>query len=321
MAKRRLKRHDLVESLFVLFSSEYDGREVESILDFSLPIETVKTYLRNRFDVTYKGSEWIYTQIRNYEEEIGYPLFDKETRDAGNPGLRLHPDMVAFEQKRHLYITQKIKVSNAVLDLIINTAPLPQNGGVEITLLIDAGSTMRHFADALAEGSLKKDAPVFNIYTHNISVIGRLLRPPVESGRIRITTPQGRIDHVTNAILGNNLELYAGVLFDYVIVGTSFLFKGRLWVELEEESTIKRRILRETRGPKLLVLTGHEVRRERPLSTEPFGELIDFDLLVIPYNSTGILKNMDAMLAESAAILTPEIINWNYRIYRIRRRI
>ena len=40
----------------------------------------MKEYLENRFQVSYSGYSWILTQIRNYEEEIGFRLFEKVPR-------------------------------------------------------------------------------------------------------------------------------------------------------------------------------------------------------------------------------------------------
>ena len=322
MSTHRVKRQDLILALFVLFSSEYDKQPHESILDIIIPIGQVKAFLENRFGVSYSGYSWILTQIRNYEEEIGYRLFEKVPASGDDYFLRLYHSMIAFSQKRHLYITQKIKVSNALYDMITHlseTRPWRQGGDERLKLLIDAGSMVYHLADIIAEHSC--ESPLgYQIYTHNIAVIQRFLEPHVDLSRITVHTPRGSIDPITYSILGENSALYQDVEFDMVIQGVSFLYDGEVWVEQPGESHIKGDILRETRGLKVLILTGHEVRSEPPLESHPpFGHLSDFDRLVIPHNAEGKIKNLNKMLEQHGNLLEPEIMNWNYRIYRIRR--
>lgn len=322
MPTHRVKRQDLILSLFVLFSSEYDKQPFESIMDLSLPISLVKKYLEDRFQVSYSGNTWILTQIKNYEEEIGYKLFEKTASETDAYNLRLYHSMLAFTQKRHLYITQKIKVSNALYDMIkhlaVTKAPLMQNSPA-IKLLIDAGSTVCHLADIIADQSSQSDIR-YTIYTHNISVIQRFLEPHVEQRHIQIHTPRGVVDPITNSILGENTELYSSSSYDMVIQGTSFLYDGKVWVEQEEESHIKEEILKKTTGMKVLILTGHEVRTEIPPDPKySFGHLKDFDTLIIPHNTEGQIKNLNKMLQDHKEFLEPEIMNWNYRIYRIHK--
>jgi len=322
MASHRVKRQDFIMALFVFFSGEYDRQPHESILDIVLPISRVKEYLESRFQVSYSGYSWILTQIRNYEEEIGFRLFEKVPSDSDSYSLRLYPSMIAFSQKRHLYITQKIKVSNALYDMIthlVETRPAFSGPPRPVSLLIDAGSMVYHLADIIAEHTA--DSPIeYEIYTHNIPVIQRFLEPHVNTGKVRIHTPRGTVDPITNSILGDNAALYGEVAFDMVIQGVSFLYEGAVWVEQPAESLVKQQILRETRGLKVLILTGHEVRSESPRETHPpFGRLTDFDRLVIPHNTEGKIKNLNKMLDSHADILEPLILNWNYRILKIRK--
>jgi len=320
MSTHRVKRQDLILALFVLFSSEYDKQPHESILDIFIPIDQVKAFLENRFGVSYSGCSWILTQIRNYEEEIGYRLFEKVPASGDDYGLKLCHSMIAFNQKRHLYITQKIKVSNALYDMITHLTEInPMKGRPEetIRLLIDAGSMVYHLADIIAGHSCYSPLN-YEIYTHNIAVIQRFLEPHVDLSRITLHTPRGRIDPITYSILGENTALYENVDFDMVIQGVSFLYDGEIWVEHPGESGIKADILRETRGLKVLILTGHEVRSEPPLESHPpFGQLADFDRLVIPHNAEGKIKNLNKMLEQHGNLLEPEIMNWNYKIYKI----
>ena len=186
--KHRLKRHDLVKSLFFLFSQEYDSRKDESILDIQIPIDQVIKYLQERFSVSYSGNNWIFTQIRNYEEEIGYRLFQKEKNGDGGFSLRLYTKMEAFEQKRHLYVSQKIKVCNALFDMISNTVEVPGKKKT-VKLFLGAGSTVFHLAQLLAE----KDTSLpfsLEIYSHNISVINCFLSSRVDPEHIKVRIPE-----------------------------------------------------------------------------------------------------------------------------------
>ena len=315
MAKHRLKRKELVESLFYLFSQEYDSWDLESIMEIRIPIEDVIHYLQERFSVSYNGNQWIFTQIRNYEEETGTRLFDKEKDEKGRVFMKLHPRMEAFSQKKHLYVSQKIKVCNGIYDQIINT---PGLGGSNrpIRLLLGAGSTVFHLANIIANHS-EKDNRSYEIHTQNISVLNRFLESSVNHDRIKVYTPGGMMDPVTYSVIGSYKSLFGTLSFDYIIQGTSFLADSQLYVEQQRESLVKKEILQNAEGRKVLVLTGHEVRPEAKVSSEPFGQLEDFDYLVIPNNRESCEKNIDRMLKEKEDLLKPEIINWNYRIFAI----
>ncbi len=315
MAKHRLKRKELVESLFYLFSQEYDSWDLESIMEIRIPIEDVIRYLQDRFSVSYSGNQWIFTQIRNYEEETGTRLFDKEKDEKGRIYMKLHPRMEAFSQKKHLYVSQKIKVCNGIYDQIINT---PGLGSPErpISLLLGAGSTVFHLANIIADRSIE-DNRTYKIFTQNISVINRFLESNVNHDRIEVYTPGGSMDPVTYSVIGSYEQLFNSLSFDYIIQGTSFLADGRLYVEQQRESLVKKEILRKAEGRKILVLTGHEVRPAVHVDSEAFGRMEDFDYLVIPNNRESCEKNIDRMLRENESLLKPEIINWNYRIFGI----
>ncbi|OQY32147.1 MAG: DeoR family transcriptional regulator [Spirochaetaceae bacterium 4572_59] len=313
--KHRIKRHDLVKSLFFLFSQEYDSRKNESILDIRIPIDQVIEYLQKQFSVSYSGNQWIFTQIRNYEEEIGFRLFQKEKETDSSFSLRLYSQMNAFEQKRHLYVSQKIKVSNGLYDMISNTPGLTKKSR-PVKILLGAGSTVYHLAEILTEK--EREFPFqLEIYTHNLSVINSCLAPHVNHDKIKVCIPGGELDPLTNSIISSSVDFYRDIDFDYIIQGTSYLSRGSVYVETTGESKIKERILKVCKGEKILILTGHEVYPQKTFNMAPFGNFKDFDTLVIPHNRNKVLKNLDQMLVDFKDILTPEILNWNYRIYQI----
>ncbi len=316
MSKHRLKRDKLVESLFYLFSQEYDNNQSESIMDIRLTMEAVADYLKDLYDVSYSDNTWIYKQIRNYEEEIRTRLFSLIKDRDGQSCLQVNPEIKSFTQKRHLYISQKIKVSNGIYDLVVHSRK-PGRQGASVKLFLGAGSTLYHLANIISEKAVL-DGIQYEIHTNNISVLNSFLSRGPDLPNIQISSSGGVLDPVTNTFIGLPGESLLSVPFDFVIQGASFLVNGSLYVEDPDETKQKKALLKDTRGEKVLVLTGHEVFRQLPLEDAvPFGHLSDFSLLVVPHNHKGLIKNLDKMLLEEESLFSPQIINWNYRIYRI----
>ena len=315
MSKHRLKRDTLVESLFYLFSHKYDDNQSESIMDVKMSMDDIAYYLRETYDVSYSDNKWIYKQIRNYEDEIKTRLFSMEKDGEGHSFLRVNSEINSFTQKRHLYISQKIKVSNGIYDLIVHSrrAGRPDR---PVKLFLGAGSTLYHLANIIA-GKAAEDRILYDIQTNNISVLNSILSYGSGLENVKISSPGGVLDPVTNTFIGALGEAVLSQEFDYIIQGTSFLVDGTLYVEHSEEALQKRSLLKETMGRKILVLTGHEVLSSLPGDAAPFGSLSDFDILVVPHNHKGLEKNLDRMLREDESRFQAEIINWNYRIYRV----
>ncbi len=315
MVKHRLKPQQLVDFLFLLFSRNYDAKDVESIFELEIPLEEVTASLEEHYAVAYSDKQWIFTQIRKYENRTGSRLFDKVRKDNAL-FLRLHRNMRSFSQKKHLYISQKIKVSNGVYDAMshFSRGDSSQN---PVKLFLGAGSTVYHLAKIIAERTTRKDSACFEIHTHNVSVINCLLEAEVNQEKITLFTPGGRVDPVTNAILDPSWGRGNQQDFDFIVLGTSFLKGEELFVEHSEESLTKGQILKESRGNKMLLLTGHEVRPDIQLSISSFGGLSDFNTLIVPNNNAGLTKNIDRFLKAKAEHLVPQIMNWNYRIYKI----
>ncbi len=316
--RRRLKQKDLVASLFVLFSEEYDARGSDSILDLEIPMSELRRQLRERVGIDYTSDAWISTQLHKYEEEIGVSLFRKEERGDGSLALGIARDMRTYFQKQHLYVTQKIRVANGVFDLIRNDREAGQSRR-PLTILLGAGSTVSRVAELIAENACSLPW-AWRVATHNLGVIQTLGRPGPLAERIELLVPEGRVDPVLNIILGRNRELYSGIEADWIVEGSSFLAKGELFVENSGETQVKREILGLDAGRKVLVLTGHETRLEAPRGMESHGRIEEYDFIVLPRSTRGGLVRSRFALAisELEELFEPWVLNWNYEIFKLR---
>ncbi|MEW5816562.1 MAG: DeoR family transcriptional regulator [Spirochaetota bacterium] len=318
-SKHRLKQKDLVMSIFYLFEEEYERSNFESIWDIKIPIESVKSYLKKKYQASYRSNLWVYTQLKRYEDELGVKLFRKESDDLkkGNFLLSINDKMIKFYQKQHLYVTQKIKVANGVYDKIKNDiAERKLNRPVKI--LLGAGSTIFHLANIIAERSWE-DCQKYSIYTHNLGSLRRLLEPTVNYNNIEVFTPSGKIDPVTYTIIGRKNDLYLSTDFDYIVKGTSFVQDGKLYVESPEEGEQIGVILKQCRGEKILVLTKHEFTDHPLKGLVSYGNLRDCDYIVVPrFNAqSSIKKKSDEIFEQYQNMFSPEIIHWNYIILKV----
>jgi DeoR/GlpR family transcriptional regulator of sugar metabolism len=316
-AKHRLKRKDLVTKVFYLLSEVYEQSDRDSIWDIELPIERIREHLSTKYGVCYSSDQWVYTQLRRYEEEIGARLFRKICRTGSRRSfsLAVHDKMVEFDQKQHLHVGDKIKVANGVYDKIHNaSAELDR----PVRLLLGAGSTVYHLARIIADRSWE-DETRYAIHTHNLGSLQTLLGHNVNYERIAVSIMSGTIDPVTYTIVGADPSEVGGAEFDYIIQGTSCVHEGRLYIESHAERDIKQAILHRCRGTKVLVLTKHEFL-DRPLPhIEPYGRLQDYQYLVVPRSSSEEIrkKQYDLRFEGYLQLLAPEILNWNYSIYRV----
>jgi len=310
---QRLKQQDLVATLFVLFSEEYDRSEVDSIADIEFPMASIRDYLEKRVGIAYSSDAWITTQIHKYEEEIGTRLFRKISTPRG-PALGLCKDLQTYEQKRHLYVTQKIRTANGVFDLIRNSLEdsfsLPP-----VSLLLGAGSTVTRVAEIIAQNLLVLPLE-WDICTHNLGVIECLGKTAPGFDKVSISVPEGRFDPSTNLILGENLALCSKKRFDWVVQGASYLSKGALYVERKDETDVKSGMLHRCSGKKILVLTGHEASARPPEGISPFGFVRDYDYVVYPALSqdSAAAQRLSRELGPDGAALPVMIRNWSYEI-------
>lgn len=306
-------------NIFFFISEEFERSTAESIWDITVPIEQIKRYLQEVCQVEYKSSQWVYTQLKRYEDEVGVRLFRKESTgtDSKDFALGLYHPFVNFQQKQHLYVNQKIRVANGVYDKIKHSASERRHGG-PMRLLLGAGSTIYHLAAIIAEKSWT-DEMKFSVYTHNLGALQQLLNPRVNFHNVEVFTPQGRIDPTTYAIVGPSTPLFESVAFDYVVQGTSRVHKTDLYIESREEWERKKTILSGCTGQKILVLTKHEFAGKPFPGIESYGSITDYDWVVAPRRKSVSLprKRYDLLFDECAPLFTPEIISWNYEILKV----
>jgi len=315
----RLKRDDLVMKIFFLFSDEQEHTSAESIWDLELPMEQIRQHLLTTHGVSYRSNQWIFTQLRRYEQEVGVELFRKVPgRSRDEFRLAIHQPMRSFHQKRHLYVTQKIKVANGVYDKIRNEAARREIRR-PVRILLGAGSTVYHLATILAEKSWD-DENAYSVCTHNVGSLQTLLNHNVNYDRISVSLLNGTIDPITYTIVGQNIRQFMEIDFDFIVQGTSVVCDGKLYIESSEERAVKEAILSNCRGTKILVVTKHEFR-SRPLAdAEPYGTLSDYDYVVVPRSTQRHelpSKEYDRLFEQYGEWFEPEIVNWNYTILRV----
>ena len=323
--RHRLKREELVMAVLSLLSEEFERSEAESMWQIALPASTIRKHLSERHGTAYSSDHWLHTQLRRYEDEIGVPLFERTSQtNTGKEktfALGLHQPMTDFYQKQHLYVTEKIKIANGVYDFIKDYA---RRLGKEraCNVLLGAGSTVYHMATIFAEGS--HSAPErYHLFTHNAGFFQKLLNSNVNYDRLTVSTLGGTLEPTTRTILGTRLDELGGTELDIVVQGTSNICNGRLYVESERERVVKAAILNECSGCKILVCTKHEFS-ERPLTeTMSYGWLTDYDYLVVPHspgNAASRAKQYELEFQRHEPYLEPQVLNWNYAIFRIVKR-
>lgn len=317
--KHRLKQKDLVMKIFSLFEEEYEKSNVEAIWDNKIPINKIRAFLKESAHVSYQSNLWVYTQLKRYENELGVKLFRREPSgpEGGGFSLSIHNQMERFYQKKHLYVTKKIKVVNGVFDKIKNDiAERKLNRPVKI--LLGAGSTIYHLATIIADKSWE-DNQKYSIYTHNLGALKKLLEPTVNYRNIEVFTPTGRIDPVTYTILSKCNDLYKSIDFDFILMGSSYIVNGDLYEESDDERDLKGLILKQCRGCKILVLTKQEFTDRLSRKLVSYGSLKDFNHIIVPRLKLqgGVKKKHDLLFEEYQDLLSPQIIHWNYIIYKI----
>lgn len=316
--KHRLKQKDLVINVFSLFSEEYEQSGAKSIWDIEISDSQIIQYLQKRCDVDYKTRYWVWTQLKRYEDELSVPLFRKRRISNQEFSISLHFPFVNFFQKKHLYIPEKIKVANGIYDAIQNFAN-ERLLNRPITILLGAGGLCYYLASVIAERSLHTNTQ-YVIYTHNLGALEQFTSPQTDYENISTCVPAGKVDPVTYALLGNSRKLYDTDDFDFIIQGTSFVHDTELFVESRDETPRKEQILHTSRGQKILALTKHEFCRKSIQNMKPYGTIHDYDRIIVPRRNSGsaLEKEYEIIFEEYKELLEPEIMHWNYEIYKVR---
>jgi len=224
--------------------------------------------------------------------------------------------MSAFYQHHHLYATRKIKIANGVYGMIRNfkseadiTRP--------VNILLGSGTIPYHIAIILRDKSSEENR--YSIYTHNLGIIEELHGPGIDHKYFDLHIPAGKINYWINAIIGNDNNLYKSIDFDFIVQSTKYIYEGEVYVDDQEEKERKGTILKECKGVKILTLIKDELVDHPLKDLSPFGAITDYDYLVVPRMTSNVKKKRkyDLMFERYQDLLAPEIVSWNYIIYKV----
>lgn len=310
-----MKRKDLVMGILYKFSELYESSEAESINDITIPIDAVRIHLKERFGVDYTSNQWVFTQLKRYEDEIGSRLFRKTATKSPNEfNLGLCSDMIEFTQKLHLHVPQKIKTANGVFDKIhISSA-----GQKSTSICLGAGSTIYYLAQIFMD-HVEELHTTYQLYSHNAGILSQFYSHPITPDRIQIISAGGALDPITKTLVGDPHHIFPTKTFDFIVQGTSMIHEGKLYIESTKEREIKSALLHDHHGCKILVLTKHEFQDEPPKTIEAYGTITDYDYVVVPRRIGNNKKQYDLRWEQCLDLLEPEIMNWNYSIYHIKK--
>lgn len=317
--KHRLRKKELISNIFSLFSERYDSTDEKSIFDLSIPISEIQIYLEERCNVKYTSCTWIYTQIKRYEDILGVHLFKKinSIDDPESFNIAIYEGMTSYTQFQHLYLTHKLKIANGIYDQIKNSIETWKKNK-SLKILLGSGTNIYHLANIIA-GKAKEDKIHYHLYTHNLGVINNLMEPGNISEYITMYTPAGMIDTVGNTIVGDDNNFYLSTEFDFIIQSTNTIYENELYVHTKEESERKRVILEKCKGVKILALVMDEFKTSLDESMSCYGKLSDYDFVIVPKTRSKRESEYETMLKKMDAFMIPEIVHWNYVIYKIKK--
>ena len=315
--KQRLRKRDLVENIFLLLSREFDLQDkVDDIRNIRIPVEQVSRFLNENFNLKYSSNNYIFSQIRSFEEESSLRLFEKIPDDSGETEfyIAVYSGINSFNQKKYLYTASKLKITNGLYERI--EYYIKEKRKKSLNILLGAGVVIHHLASLIVEKGRMLDIE-FNLYTHSTAVIDLFMQPEAEFDNFNIYTRTGKIDIRNFTINDKFTDFYSEVEFDFIFQGTSCIYNNFLYVSSSEESAVNRDILEKARGEKILVLLKKEFRDSKPEEMFSYGYITDYNYIIVPEkNNRSGKKNCDLIFEKYKEKLTPEIIHYNYSIYK-----
>ena len=145
------------------------------------------------------------------------------------------------------------------------------------------------------------------------------MEPQNISEYIKIFIPAGMVDPVGNTIVGNDNDFYLSTEFDFIIQSTNTIHERKLYVQTKKESERKRVILKGCKGIKILALVMDEFKRTPDDSMSCYGELSDYDFIVVPKTRNKRELEYESILHKLNDFMTPKIVYWNYVIYKTKK--
>ncbi len=315
--RQRLRKKDLVDSIFLLFSREFDIQDkVDDIRNIRIPVEKVSSFLNENFNLKYRSNSYIFSQLRSFEEENSIKLFEKIPDNSGKTEfyIAVYSGINSFNQKKYLYTASKLKITNGLYERIEHY--IIEKRKKSLNILLGAGVVIHHLASLIAEKGRFLNIE-FNLYTHSTSIIDLFMQTESELTNFNIYTRTGKIDAKNFTINDCFTDFYSKVEFDFIFQGTSCIFNNKLYVRSLEESKIKQDILQKGKGEKILVLLKKEFIDSEPESMHSYGHINDYNYLIVPEKGPSAgRKKCDAIFDRYKENLTAEIIHYNYSIYK-----
>jgi DeoR/GlpR family transcriptional regulator of sugar metabolism len=311
MSGSRLKRDELVEAVFARFWSAARENGRPEIAGISLELDELRDEIARQTGVPRQNNKWIVTQLRSYEKSHSVRLFSFHRNAGGAECVRAADKMVSFVQKKHLYRPEKIRLATALADLIATDYADSQE---QVRIFLGAGTTLTLAAEIIRNRAGELNAPV-QIITHNAGILQVLILPET-SKHLTVTVPRGTFDPVTYVFLPDDLSGFHLEETDLVVQGTSAVCEGVLYVESETEARVKQRILGQTTGLSVLVLTLHEFLRSVPPTMHRYGEIRDYDLVILPRMNRPSVDQQEAQqwIAANLRHYTVKVRHWHYEI-------
>jgi DeoR/GlpR family transcriptional regulator of sugar metabolism len=315
MSGSRLKRDELVEMVFARFWAAARERNSATIAGISVPLDDLREEIARQTGVPRQNNKWIASQLRSYEKSHGVKLFSFERSSSGSEHVCAARNMVSFVQKKHLHRPEKVRLAAALSDLV-ETEFLSSGTGTSgaVRLLLGAGTTL-----ALAAEILRTRASEWNVriavITHNMGILQELTHRDTPKN-LTVTVPRGTFDPVTWALIPEDPASLRDEDVDIMVQGTSAVYEGTLFVESLPEALMKKAMMEQTAGIKVLVLTLHEFGKEIPKGMHPFGTLQEYDLIIIPLMKNPSSDQLEAHRWIHTVLSSHQtrILHWHYEI-------
>lgn len=311
--RQRIKRDDLVQFVFSVFSQRYERSSVDSIYDLKIPVAEIRRQLSEQYETEYHNDWWIMTQLHRYERETGTRLFERVDADLDPDSITLaiYKEIDGYRQLHHLFTNQKIRIANGVLGIINNTVV----DSIEpTTLFLGSGSIPATLADVLIR-QVAEHGRRYHVYSHNLAVQEKFLAAHIDADRLEFFAIGGRIDPTMYISMTDDVVSSVHRPLDFVVQSTNAISDGLLYVSDEGEAELKGRILHDLPGTKILMVVKDEFGREA--SGKPYGSLHDYDYIVTVPSKNGTSRRADRYLLEQGEVFQPHIVHWSYHVYRV----
>ena len=104
--KQRLRKKDLVDNIFLLLSKEFDLQDkIDDIRNIRIPVEKVSSFLSENYNLSYSSNNYIFSQIRSFEEENSLKLFEKIPDSTGKlNSLLLYTAVSTVSIRKNIFI-------------------------------------------------------------------------------------------------------------------------------------------------------------------------------------------------------------------------